>query len=86
LLAVIGAGKLGTPRWSFPALAAAVALGCGIVGAYFLALFASISALLLFAGTVLGWIATHRGSRRDGDIAMAIFVGYAIGQWIPTIL
>jgi hypothetical protein len=82
---VIGAGKLGIPRWSFAAFAAAVAIGCVIVGAYFPALFASIGALVLFAGTVLGWIAARRGSRRDGDLAMAIFVGYAIGQWIPII-
>jgi hypothetical protein len=40
----------------------------------------------LLAGTVPGRIAAHRGSRRDGDIAMAVFVGYAIGQWMPRIL
>jgi pimeloyl-ACP methyl ester carboxylesterase len=86
LLVVMGAGRLRIPRWSFPALAAAVAIGCVIVGAYFLALIGSLFALVLFAATVLGWIAAHRGSRRDGDIAMAMLVGYAIGQWMPGIL
>ena len=85
LLVVIGVGRLRIPRWSFAALAAVVALGCAIVGVYFLALFASIGALIWFAGTVLGWIAARRGSKRDGDIALAVFVGYAIGQWLPKI-
>ena len=66
-----------------PALAAAGAIGCLIAGACFFALLASLFALVLFAGTVLGGIAAHRGSRRDGDMATAIFVGYAVGQWIP---
>jgi hypothetical protein len=85
LLVVIGAGKLRVPRWSFAALAAALALGCAVMGVYFLALFASLGALVLLAGTVLGWIAAHRGSKRDGDVALAILVGYAIGQWMPRI-
>jgi len=28
-------------------------------------------------------IGTRCGSRRDGDIAMAIFAGYVIGQFMP---
>ena len=86
LLVVMGAGRLRIPRWSLPALAVAVAIVCVILGAHLIALLASFFALVLFAGTVLGWIAAHQGSQRDGDIAMAIFVGYAIGQWIPRIL
>ena len=31
----------------------------------------------LIAGTVIGWVAARRGSRLQGDIAMAIFVGCA---------
>ena len=85
LLVVMVAGKLRIPRWSFAALAAAVAVGCMIMGVYFLALFASLGALVLLAGTVLGWIAVRRGSKRAGDIALAILVGYAIGQWMPRI-
>jgi hypothetical protein len=32
-------------------------------------------ALILLVGTTLGVIATHRGSRLDGNIAIAIVVG-----------
>jgi len=46
----------------------------------------SYFAFVLFLGTIFGWIAARRGSRRDGDIVMAIFVGYALGQLIPRIL
>ena len=31
----------------------------------------------------VGRIATRGGSRRDGDVAMAIFASYAIGQFMP---
>ena len=86
LLVVMGAGRLGVPRWSFLALAAAVAVGCAIEGAHVLTFLVSYFAFVLFLGTIFGWIAARRGSRRDGDIVMAIFVGYAIGQLIPRIL
>jgi pimeloyl-ACP methyl ester carboxylesterase len=85
LLVVMGAGRLGIPRWSFLALAAAVWIGCLIGGANILAFSVSPFMGFLFVGTVLGGIAAHRGPRRDGDIAMAIVVGYAIGQFIPRI-
>ena len=42
-----------------------------------------ISTLLLLPSTFVGRIATRGGSRRDGDIAMAIFAGYVIGQFMP---
>lgn len=97
ILVILGASRLGVPRWSFPVLAAAVAAGLLIAGvcspsgarpwgAYFLAMVVSLFALVLFAGTVLGEIAACRVSRRDGDLAMAICVGYALGQWIPKII
>ena len=86
LLVVTGAGRLGIPRWSFLALAAAVAVGCAIEGAHVLTFLVSYFAFVLFLGTIFGWIAARRGSRRDGDIVMAIFVGYALGQLIPRIL
>jgi hypothetical protein len=84
-LVIAGAGWLKIPRWSFPALAAAAALGCGAAGIYFVALFAGLFALVLFAGWVLGGLAARGATRRQGDIAMAIFVSYAIGQWMPAI-
>jgi len=42
-----------------------------------------ISTLLLLSAVAVGRIATRCGSRRDGDVAMAIFAGYVIGQFIP---
>jgi pimeloyl-ACP methyl ester carboxylesterase len=42
-----------------------------------------ISTLLLLPSTLVGRIATRGGSRRDGDIAMAIFASYVIGQFMP---
>jgi len=42
-----------------------------------------ISTLLLLPSTLVGRIATRGGSRRDGDVAMAIFASYCIGQFIP---
>jgi pimeloyl-ACP methyl ester carboxylesterase len=83
LLVVAGAGKLRIPRWSFVAFAAAVAVGCLVVSLHLLAMFVWCGVLILGWGTIVGAIAARRGSRRDGDIAMAIFVGYAIGQWMP---
>jgi hypothetical protein len=39
----------------------------------------------LFAGVglLLGRRMASGDSRRDGDLAVAIFLGYAIGQWMP---
>ncbi|MGP8198044.1 MAG: alpha/beta hydrolase [Limisphaerales bacterium] len=85
LLVLMGAGRLGIPRWSFLALAIAVAAGCAIKGAHVLTFLVSYFAFVLFLGTIFGWIAARRGSRREGDIVMAIFVGYALGQLIPRI-
>ena len=79
-----GAGRLKIPRWSFPALAAAAAVGWGTAGVYFLALMVGLFALVLFAGTLLGWLAARGATRRQGDIAMATMVGYAVGQWMPA--
>jgi len=47
-----------------------------------MAIFA-VSTLLLLPSVAVGRIAARGGSRRDGDIAMAIFAGYVIGQFIP---
>jgi pimeloyl-ACP methyl ester carboxylesterase len=42
-----------------------------------------ISTLLLLPAIAVGRIAARGGARRDGDIAMAIFASYAIGQFMP---
>jgi hypothetical protein len=42
-----------------------------------------IGALLLLPSTLIGRIAARGGSRRDGDIAMAVFASYIIGQFMP---
>ena len=81
LLVLIGAGRLRIPRWSFLALAAVVWIGCLTAGANGLTLRVSMLAPFLFAATLLGGIAACRGSRLDGDIAMAIIVGCAFFQW-----
>jgi putative Mn2+ efflux pump MntP len=48
---------------------------CFIIGVF--------TTLFVGAGTILGRIVERYGSRRDANLATAIFVGYAIGQWIP---
>jgi hypothetical protein len=45
-------------------------------------LFGSFFFMALLAGTICGAIVSRRGSRRDGDITLAIFAGYAVGQWM----
>ena len=50
--------------------------------ALLMAIFA-ISTLLLLPSVAVGKIAARGGSRREGDIAMAIFAGYVIGQFMP---
>jgi alpha-beta hydrolase superfamily lysophospholipase len=81
LLAII-AGKLRIPRWSLVALCVVVT---AIAVCWFMAspsrpaliLMASTVVLTpaLIAGVVIGWFAARRGSRLQGDIAMAIFLG-----------
>jgi len=83
LFIIIGASKLRIPRWSFLALTVAVWFGGLLAGAHIFAFFISLFALILFVGTLLAAIAGRCGSRRAGDIALGLFMGYAIGQWIP---
>jgi pimeloyl-ACP methyl ester carboxylesterase len=83
LLAII-AGRLRIPRWSFAALSVLVTV---IAVCWFKAslsrpaLILTASTLVLtpalIAGIVIGWFAARRGSRLQGDIAMAIFLGCA---------
>ena len=85
LFLVLGAGKLRIPRWSFLALTVAVWLGSLLAGAHIFAFFISLFALILSVGTILGAIAARHGTGRAGDIALAVFMGYALGQWMPMI-
>ena len=89
-LALVGAGRLRMPRWSLPVVTGILAPGFLAVGRVshiflFLLLMAifAISTLLLLVGVAVGGIAARGGSRRDGDIGMAIFAGYVIGQFMP---
>jgi hypothetical protein len=43
----------------------------------------AISTLLLLPAIAVGRIAARGGSWRDGDVAMAIFASYVIGQFMP---
>jgi hypothetical protein len=84
LLLAIVAGRLRIPRWSFAALGVLVAV---IAVCWFkasqsrpaLILMAStlVATPALIVGIVIGWFAARRGSRLQGDIAMAIFAGCA---------
>ena len=97
-LALAGLGKLGLPRWSLATGVAAFTILCIIIQVIpggapgdwriplrILALMGTLCTLFAAAGLVLGRMAS-RGSRRDGDLAVAIFLGYAIGQWMPKFL
>ena len=76
------AGRLRIPRWSFAALSLLVMV---IVGFWFNpteswpAFLVLVCTLLLtpalIVGILIGWVASRRGSRLQGDIALAIFVG-----------
>jgi pimeloyl-ACP methyl ester carboxylesterase len=83
LVAMI-AYRLRIPRWSFPVLSvllSVIAICWFREGWSRPALILMASALAatpaLIAGAVIGWPAARRGSRLQGNIAMAIFVGCA---------
>jgi pimeloyl-ACP methyl ester carboxylesterase len=76
------AGRLRIPRWSFAALDVLVLViaVCWLEArpsweVIVLEILPLILAPALIAGTVIGWVAARRGSRLQGDIAMAIIVG-----------
>jgi hypothetical protein len=79
------ARRVGIPRWSLTALFAAVAMVCGVTGESFAALFAGLLTLVLLLGDAIAWLVQRRGTRADGDLAYALFVGYALGQWTPAV-
>jgi len=97
LLALAGLAGLRMPRWTLAVVTVILALACLAV-AHYLAyprfeksffliytLFCTLglSTLLLLPSALVGRIASRGGSRRDGDIAMAIFASYIIGQFMP---
>jgi hypothetical protein len=78
------------PRWSLPVVTAILTLcflavfwPTGIFSFGILFAIFAISTLLLLPSVAVGRIAARGGSRRDGDIAMAIFASYVIGQFMP---
>jgi hypothetical protein len=89
-LALAGLRRLRLPRWSLPVVNGILALGCAalriatnnFLPALLMCIFA-VSTLLLLPSTLVGRLATRGGSRRDGDVAMAIFASYCIGQFMP---
>lgn len=88
LLAMI-AGRLRIPRWSFAALGILVLViaACWLklspsVTVWVLVACAVVLTPALIAGVVVGWVAARRGSRLQGDIAMAIFVGFVPFQCV----
>jgi hypothetical protein len=80
-----GAGRLRISRWVLLALAAVLWVGCMITNVNLSGPHGVVISTLLMPalllGTILGEIVSHRGSCRDGDIAMAIIVGCALFQW-----
>jgi hypothetical protein len=91
-LALAGLSRLRLPRWSLAVVTGILALGCLALRVAYptnMFLFAmlmntlAISTLLLLPSTLVGRIATRGGSRRDGDVAIAIFASYCIGQFMP---
>jgi pimeloyl-ACP methyl ester carboxylesterase len=94
-LALAGLRKLGLPRWSGAAIVVTFTLLCIIAQAFLpagsgpwgiplglLSIIGALCTLFVGAGLVVGRIASQR-SQWHGDLAVAIFVGYAIGQWMP---
>jgi len=82
LIVLMGASRIHLPRWSVFGLAVlVVAIGCVIYGYPYSAFFIMmvfVVALILLVGTILGMIATHCGSRLDGNIAIALVVGCSL--------
>lgn len=93
-LALAGLSRLRMPRWSLPVITGILTLGSvALENAYanptnffpfvMLAMILGSCAVSLLAAAAVGRIAARGGSRRDGDVAMAIFASYGIGQIMP---
>jgi hypothetical protein len=97
-LALAGLNRLRMPRWSLAVVAGILALACmllafhppfswsdkGVFLTFTLMCTLGISTLLLLPALAVGRIAARGGSRQDGDVAMAIFASYVIGQFMPV--
>lgn len=85
-LILTGAARIHMARWVLLALAAVVWALCFIMGVNLpgprAVLISSFLMPTLLLGTVIAGIASRRGLRRDGDIAMAIIIGCALFQWV----
>jgi pimeloyl-ACP methyl ester carboxylesterase len=91
-LALAGLGRLRMPRWSLPVVTGILTPCClALRSAYPTNFFPFVMLMIilgggtvsLLAGVAVGRIATRGGSRRDGDVAMAVFASYGIGQFMP---
>jgi alpha-beta hydrolase superfamily lysophospholipase len=92
ILLVIISGRLRIPRWSYAVLSLLVM----VIAAFcfdpsqswpaFIVLVGTIVLTpVLIVGILLGWVAARRGSRLQGDIAMAIFVACLAVQGIGRV-
>jgi hypothetical protein len=73
-------------RWTFPAITVVAIIANVVFGLYFSAFMAALFLSLLVFAAVIGALAARTGTTRDGDIAMAIIVGYAVAQSFPKLL
>jgi pimeloyl-ACP methyl ester carboxylesterase len=89
-LALLGARRLRMPRWSVAVATGILAACCfavfwvtGILPVGLLMAIFAIGTLLLLPSVAVGRIAARGGLTRDGDVAMAIFASYVIGEFMP---
>jgi pimeloyl-ACP methyl ester carboxylesterase len=95
-MALAGLGRLRLPRWSLPVATGILAIACGLVlfglplayekGIVLSGALMSImvmTTVLLLPSMLVGRIAARDGSKRDGDVATAVFASYVIGQFMP---
>jgi hypothetical protein len=95
-LALASLGRLRRPRWNLPVVTGLLALISGLVLfnlplAYETGIKLSgdlmvilvIITVSMLPSMLVGRIAARGGSRRDGDVATAVFASYAIGQFMP---
>lgn len=95
-LAFAGLSRLRWPQWSLPVVTGILTVASGLVlfslplasakgieiSGNLMVIFVIITVSML-PGLLVGRIAVRGGSRRDGDLATAIFASYVIGQFMP---